>query len=120
MLCEVRDQHRARWESFFHDYDVMLAPVAICAAFPHMPDGNLYSRTLDIDGVQRPYADLIKWTAQFGYVGLPSTVVPVGFTPQGLPVGIQVVGPHLGDRTTLAFARHLEQLLGGYQPPPGF
>lgn len=120
MLGEQRDQHRIRWASFFEDYDVLLAPVAITAAFPHMPEGNLYSRTLDIDGAHRPYADLIKWTSQFGYVGLPVTVVPAGLSARGMPVGIQVVGPHLGDLTTLAFARYLEDLLGGYQVPPGF
>ena len=49
---------------------------------------------------------------------LPSTVVPVGRTPDGLPVGIQVIGGHGEDRTTLAVARVLEGLLGGYEPPP--
>lgn len=120
MLGETRDQHRLRWANFFDHFDVMLAPVAITAAFAHMHEGNLYTRTLEIDGRERSYTDLIKWTAQFGYVGLPSTVVPVGLSPRGVPVGIQVVGPHLGDRTTLAFARYLERLLGGYQVPPGY
>ena len=75
-------------------------------------------RTLEVDGAVRPYSDLIVWTSQFGYVYLPSTVVPVGFTKDGSPVGIQVVGPYLGDRTTLEFARHIERLRGGYQVPP--
>ncbi len=48
----------------------------------------------------------------------PSTVVPVGRTSGGLPVGIQVVGPFLGDRTALAVAGRLEQLTGGFDPPP--
>ena len=71
-----------------------------------------------MDGQVRPYSDLIVWTSQFGYVYLPSTVVPVGLTSGGVPVGIQVVGPYLGDRTTLEFARYLESLLGGYTVPP--
>ena len=54
-----------------------------------------------------------------GGAELPSTVVPVGRTPDGLPVGIQVIGGHGEDRTTLAVARVLEGLLGGYEPPPG-
>ena len=120
LLGERRDQNRAKWSHFFADFDVLLAPVAITAAFPHMHEGTLYSRNLCIDGVDRPYSQLIVWTAQFGYVGLPSTVVPVGLTSNGLPVGIQVIGPYLGDRSTLAFARHIEALLGGYQVPPGF
>ena len=72
----------------------------------------------NFDGEDRPYADLIVWTSQFGYVYLPSTVVPVGKTKRGLPIGIQVVGPYLGDRTTIEFAKYIEQLLGGYEVPP--
>ena len=120
LLTERREQNRHKWTSFFRDFDVLLAPVAHVAAFPHTQAGTLYDRTLTVDGVERPYTEVIMWTSQFGYVGLPSTVVPVAITPRGVPVGIQVVGPHLGDRTTLKFARLLENLLGGYQVPPGF
>jgi len=118
LKVERRDANRQKWARFFESYDVLLAPVALVAAFAHMHEGNLYSRSLDVDGAARPYYDLIKWTSQFGYVGLPSTVVPVGLTPRGVPVGIQIIGPALGDRTTLEFARHVERICGGYQPPP--
>jgi amidase len=120
LLSEQRELNRHKWTRFFGDFDVLLAPVAHVAAFPHQQEGTLYDRKLLVDGAERPYAELIMWTSQFGYVGLPSTVVPVAISPRGVPVGIQVVGPHLGDRTTLAFARHLEELLGGYQVPPNF
>ena len=118
LTVERREANRAKWAHFFEHYDVLLAPVAMVAAFPHVHEGHLYSRRLDVDGVERSYHELIMWTSQFGYVGLPSTVVPVGLSPRGVPVGIQVVGPHFGDRTTLAFARHIERVLGGYQVPP--
>ena len=118
LLTEKRDTNRLLWADFFADFDVLLAPVAFVPAFEHQHDGILYTRTLTVDGTTRPYADLIVWTSQFGYVYLPSTVVPVGWTDDGRPVGIQVVGPYLGDRTTLEFARYLETLLGGYRVPP--
>jgi len=118
LLTEKRDTNRLLWADFFADFDVVLAPVAFVPAFEHQHDGILYTRTLTVDGTTRPYADLIVWTSQFGYVYLPSTVVPVGWTDDGRPVGIQVVGPYLGDRTTLEFARYLETLLGGYRVPP--
>jgi amidase len=51
---------------------------------------------------------------------LPGTVVPLTRTSEGLPLGVQVVGPRWGDRTTLAFASHVEQLTGGFVPPPGY
>jgi len=118
LLHERREANRRKWAAFFNDFDILLAPVAHVAAFPHDHDGTLYERNLTVDGVDRPYSHLIMWTSQFGYVGLPSTVVPIGLTDRGVPVGIQIVGPHLHDRTTLAFARFIEQLLGGYQVPP--
>lgn len=118
LLTERREMHRAKWAEFFTNYDVMLCPVAASAAFPHIREGNLYSRHLEIGGQERPYADLIAWTSFIGYVHLPSTVVPVGLTPSGLPVGIQIVAPFLEDRTALRFAQILEDLVGGYQPPP--
>jgi amidase len=46
-------------------------------------------------------------------------VVPVGRTASGLPVGIQIVGPYLEDRTTLAVGRLIEEVLGGFVAPPG-
>ncbi len=118
LLNERRQEHRLRWAEFFRHHDVLLCPVSASTAFPHQHDGNLYSRQITINGATRPYADLIAWTSFIGYVHLPSTVVPVGLTPDGLPVGIQVVAPFLEDRTGLAVARLLEQLLGGYQIPP--
>ena len=77
-------------------------------------------RTIDVDGVTRPYMDLMAWMGIIGVVYLPSTVVPVGQTADGLPVGVQVVGPFLEDRTTLAVARMIETALGGFVPPAGF
>ena len=118
LLDERRQLLRRRWADFFTRYDVLICPVAATAAFPHMPLGNVYTRTLDIDGVTRPYVDVLAWTSFIGFVYLPATVVPVGLTPSGLPVGIQLVAPYLEDRTALRFARHIEALTGGYQPPP--
>ena len=117
-LTEKRDANRILWAEFFGAVDVLLAPVAFVPAFEHQHEGNIYTRTLTVDGAIRPYSDLIVWTSQFGYVYLPSTVVPAGWTTDGRPVGIQVVGPYLGDRTTLEFAKYLEGLLGGYRVPP--
>ncbi len=118
LMSEQRELRRRNWDRFFIDYDIVLAPTAFIAAFEHIDGGNLYTRTLEVDGTTRPYADLIAWTTQFGYVYLPATVVPAGRTPSGLPVGLQIVGPFMGDRTTLEFARFVESVTGGYKAPP--
>jgi amidase len=48
---------------------------------------------------------------------LPSTGAPVGLTPEGLPVGLQIVGPEMGDRSTRWLAGRLAQLIGACAPP---
>jgi amidase len=49
---------------------------------------------------------------------LPATVAPIGRTSDGLPVGIQIVGPYLEDRTTIHFASLLEEAVYAFLPPP--
>lgn len=109
---------RAVWADFFTHVDVLLCPVTLLPPFPHLQQGGFGDRVVLVDGVERPYLDLISWTALIGSAYLPVTVPPVGRTPEGLPVGIQVVAPYLEDRTALFVARHIAELCGGYEPPP--
>jgi amidase len=73
-----------------------------------------------IGGEQKPYWDLGVWMAPAGACYLPVTVVPVGKQANGLPIGIQIVGPYLHDRTTLDIGKHLLAMMGGCPRPPGF
>jgi amidase len=81
-------------------------PVMPCAAISHDHSVPLAGRTVQVADEQRPYFNLLTWMAPAGACYLPVTVVPVGLS-NGLPVGIQVVGPYLEDRTTLDLAKHL-------------
>jgi amidase len=117
---ERRHKLRHAFAAFFEDHDVLLAPVAPVPAFPHDTERRANERVLDVDGVERRYLESISWAAGLGILYLPVTVPPIGRTPAGLPVGIQVVAPHLHDRTALAVAGHIERLLGGFVSPPGF
>ncbi len=56
------------------------------------------------------------YTAIWNIMGLPSTQVPCGLNKDGLPLGLQVVGSHLNDRTTIAVAIELEKRFGGWKP----
>jgi len=60
------------------------------------------------------------WARMVVVSGLPVTVAPVGLSDSGLPVGIQIIGDRFEDLTTLAFARALSEVLGGFVSPPGY
>jgi amidase len=114
---ERRLQLRERWREFFERYDVILLPVQPRGAIPHDHSMPQWGRTVDIDGLERPYLDLFAWTGPAGAGFLPATVVPVGLGDDGLPIGVQIVGPYLHDRTTLAVARRISELRGGCPRP---
>lgn len=117
---ERRLQMRKRWEEFFAKWDAILMPVMPCPAIKHDHSEPMAARTALIGGEQRPYWDLTTWMAPAGTCYLPVTVIPVGRLKSGLPVGIQIAGPYLEDRTTLDLARHFLELLGGCPRPAGF
>ena len=54
------------------------------------------------------------------FANLPATAAPMGRTAEGLPVGVQIIGGHLEDRNTIAFAGLMEREFGGFQAPPGY
>ncbi len=117
---ERRLQMRKRWEEFFQNWDALLLPVMPCPAIPHDHSEPQAARLAWVGDEQRPYWDLITWMAPAGACYLPVTVVPVGCLDTGLPVGIQIVGPYLEDRTTLDLAKHLLAIVGGCPRPAGF
>lgn len=63
-----------------------------------------------------PTGDQLVWVGLSGMSYLPATVVPVGRTRQGLPVGLQVVAAVLEDRTAIDVARRIATVVGGFQP----
>ncbi len=79
-------------------------------------------QAVTVDGQAVEYGQQVFWAGLITVAYLPATVVPVGRTPEGLPVGLQVVAPWLEDRTSLHFARLLEQegVIPGFEAPPDF
>jgi amidase len=118
LLHEERERLRAQWAAFFERFDVLLCPITPVTAIRHDHAEPMVLRTLTVDGASRPYTNLLAWPGFVGVAHLPATVAPAGRARDGMPVGIQIVAPYLEDRTSLAFAAHLEELLGGFEAPP--
>jgi amidase len=94
---------RRQWGALFEAFDVVIAPVMGVVAFEHQT-AEFAERTHVIDGEATPYAAQVAWPGMATLANLPATAVPVGVTKAGLPIGAQIIGPYLEDRTTLEFA----------------
>jgi amidase len=116
---EARTHLRWSWHEFFKRYDVMILPIAATPAFEHdhRPFGE---RTLTIDGEARPYFQQVFWAGLATCSYLPGTVIPTGLSAEGLPIGVQIIGPEFGDLRTIGFARLLEHEGFAFMPPPGY
>jgi amidase len=117
---ETRHKMRWRWAEFFREWDLLLCPVASSAAFPHDHAGERHERMITVNGKRVPCVDQLFWAGYGGMAYLPATVAPAGFTPAGLPVGVQIIGPQYGDRTCIEFARLLEREFQPFVPPPDY
>ncbi|KLN56699.1 amidase family protein [Variovorax paradoxus] len=103
-LLATRTRIRAQLRTLFTQFDAVLCPAAGCAAFEHVAEPDWEKRTLTVDGRPTPYGALGAWAGLASLGGLPATVAPAGFTADGLPLGVQIVGPYFEDRSTLALA----------------
>ena len=123
-LLERREHLFRAFRDFFTEIDVLLCPAAMVVAFPHDidegdgPHSTQLARRLTVSGERVPYFDNFMWPSVAGCSNLPATVMPTGRFVDGMPAGVQIIGPHLEDRTTLAFARLVEAELGGFTRPP--
>jgi amidase len=118
-VARVRLQQQ--WSLLFREWDIVLYPPASVPAFPHDHSLPIEARHLEIDGKGYPFYDAcFVWADPATTCGLPATAAPIDLSPSGLPIGVQIIGPYLEDRTTIAFAELLEREFGGFVPPPGY
>jgi amidase len=106
-----------RWRALFREWDVVLCPAMPTTAFAH-DQVEMHERVLDVDGVAMPYDAQATWSSVATLTGNPATAMPIGLDGDALPIGMQIVGPSLEDRTTLAFADLVEHEFGGFVAPP--
>jgi len=110
---------RAAWQEYFRTHDAFLLPTAFVSAFPH-DHRERSQRTIKTPEGPRSYDDVLFWISFATLAGLPATTAPVGRTREGLPVGMQIMGPYLEDATPIDIAGRMADVVGGFQPPPGF
>lgn len=114
----MRASLRKQWRDIFREFDGVLCPVMPTSALvhDHLPDREC--RRILVNGVEVNYEDQDPWLTIASLSGQPSTVAPIALSNSGLPIGMQILGPYLGDRTTIAFAHLIEREFGGFSPPP--
>jgi amidase len=108
---------RAAWNRYFGGIDVFLCPVNFTPAFPHDTRPFEERKIVTPEG-ERPYNDQSFWISHASLPGLPAVAAPVGRTPGGLPIGVQIVAPIYEDDTAITFAELLADVIGGYESPP--
>jgi amidase len=116
----ARGRLRAQWRELFKSFDAVICPIMPTPAYPHDHSQDQETRRINIDGKDYVYPDQLAWPGIATLPGLPATAIPTGLSPQGLPVGVQIVGPWLEDRTPLKLAELIEREFGGFVAPPMF
>jgi amidase len=116
----ARARLRAQWRELFQNFDAVICPVMPTPAYPHDHSDDQEKRRIAIDGTDHVYSDQLAWPGIATLPGLPATAIPIGMSREGLPIGVQIVGPWLEDRTPLKLAELIEREFGGFVPPPMF
>ena len=111
---------KAQWRKLFGSFDAVICPVLPTPAYPHDHSPEQEARRIEIDGKDYAYPDQLAWPGIATLPGLPATAIPIGLSPEGLPIGVQIVGPMWEDRTPLKLAELIEREFGGFVPPPQF
>lgn len=103
-----------RMMRFFQSHDFLVCPTAI------IPPFEIEKTSVERlgDYVFKSYIDWVAITFSFTLAGCPALSLPCGFTPDGLPVGLQIVAPPFGEARLLAFAKLLETTLGVHPSTP--
>jgi len=109
------------------EFDALIVPVSSTPAFNHIAPArrfgpaSIYKQPIDVDGNPIDYWQATSGhTKIFSLLGNPVVSMPIGFTPNDLPIGVQVVGARWRDAHLLVVAKQLFDAAGRYRSPPGY
>ena len=109
--CAQRDILRAEILRQLQNVPILLSPVSAKPAFRH---GEGTYRP----GAEQNYRETMRHSQWLNLAGFPGATVPVGSSPEGLPIGVQIIGRPHEDELVLTVAEQIEQARGPWQPPP--
>lgn len=107
-----RDQIRIKVFEQMRQFPLLLCPAAAIPAFHHG------ERSWRVEEQTVKYLDAWSYTEWFNLLGMPAAVVPMGHSPEGLPIGVQIAGKPWQEELVLSVAEALEERRGEWQPPP--
>lgn len=108
----MRDALRGALLAKMEKFPILLCPVCTIPAFKHG------ERNWIIGGRTVEYLKAMSYSQWFNLLGNPAAVVPVGKSPEGLPIGVQIVGRPWEEEAVLTVAARVEAACGGFRPPP--
>jgi amidase len=115
---EIQDNSKKlvdTWVEFFKQYDFFICPLTYGPAFKKCPTGS----KITYDGNTVAYMDYVPYSFIINPTGLPALMIPMGLNNEGLPIGIEIVGPHYSEPELLHIAKLLEPLTPKFQRPKG-
>ncbi len=108
----MRDALRTAFLEKMEKFPILLCPACAIPAFEHG------ERNWTIAGRRVEYLKAMSYSQWFNLLGNPAAVVPVGKSPEGLPIGVQIVGRPWEEEAVLAVAAKIEDACGGFRRPP--
>jgi Asp-tRNA(Asn)/Glu-tRNA(Gln) amidotransferase A subunit family amidase len=108
----ARDALRAKFLPQMQKFPILLCPAAAIPAFRHG------ERSWSIEGTTVHYLEAWSYTEWFNLIGNPAAVLPVSQSPEGLPIGVQIVGRPWEEEQVLSVAAVLERECGQWRVPP--
>ncbi len=98
------DRLQAQFADIFEDYDLLMSPTMAATAFPHgQPPSEIAGKPVHW------FWGFLPFTFPINMIKHPAASIPCGFSEEGLPIGLHIVGPRLGEATIIAASAAFEE-----------